>query len=256
MIHFYLTEYNNYTTSNGVWISGFFGSGKSHLLKLLSIVIDDKEVNNQSSAEIFVKKCEDQDSFLGAELKKAVSVPSKSILFNIDQKAAIISSNDVDKLLSVFQSVLDEACGYHKEGYIAKFERDLDEQGLYEQFKDEFTKASPENKSWDVGREEALFFPDIINTAYKIVTKQTDTNDIVDRYIKTYKVSVEDFANQVKSFISKQEKGFRLNFFVDEVGQFIAENTKLMLNLQTIAESLNSFCKGKAWIIVTAQEAL
>ena len=252
----FLTEYNNYTTSNGVWISGFFGSGKSHLLKLLSIVIDDIEVNKQSSAEIFLKKCEDQDSFLGAELKKAISVPSQSILFNIDQKAAIISSNDVDKLLSVFQSVLDEACGYHKEGFIAKFERDLDEQGLYKQFKDEFTKASPENKSWDVGREEALFFPDIINTAYKIVTKQTDTNDIVDRYIKTYKVSVEDFANQVKSYISKQEKGFRLNFFVDEVGQFIAENTKLMLNLQTIAESLNSFCKGKAWIIVTAQEAL
>ena len=103
----FLTEYNNYTTSNGVWISGFFGSGKSHLLKLLSIVIDDKEVNNQSSAEIFVKKCEDQDSFLGAELKKAVAVPSKSILFNIDQKAAIISSNDVDKLLSVFEMLAE-----------------------------------------------------------------------------------------------------------------------------------------------------
>ena len=124
----FLNEYNNYTTSNGVWISGFFGSGKSHLLKLLSIVIDDKKINGQSSAEIFINKCEEQDSFLAAELKKSVSLPSKSILFNIDQKAAIISSNDIDKLLSVFQSVLDEACGYHKEGFIAKFERDLDEK--------------------------------------------------------------------------------------------------------------------------------
>ena len=252
----FLNEYNNYTTSNGVWISGFFGSGKSHLLKLLSIVIDDKKINGQSSAEIFINKCEEQDSFLAAELKKSVSLPSKSILFNIDQKAAIISSNDIDKLLSVFQSVLDEACGYHKEGFIAKFERDLDEKGLYEQFKNEFTKASPENKTWDIGREEALFFSDPVNDAYKIVTGQTDTTNIVDRYQRNYKVSVEDFANQVKSFIAKQEKGYRLNFFVDEVGQFIADNTRLMLNLQTIAESLNTFCKGQAWIIVTAQEAL
>ena len=255
----FLTEYNNYTTSNGVWISGFFGSGKSHLLKLLSIVIDDKKINEASSADIFIKKCEEQDSFLGAELKKAVSFPSKSILFNIDQKAAVISNNDFDKLLSVFQSVLDEACGYHKEGYMAKFERDLEEKGLYEEFKEEFTKASPENKPWEIGREEALFFPDPINKAYQIVTKQTDTTNVVTRYIDTYKVSVEDFANQVQSYIAKKEKkekGFRLNFFVDEVGQFIADNTRLMLNLQTIAESLNTFCKGKAWIVVTAQEAL
>ena len=76
----FFNEYNNYSTSNGVWISGFFGSGKSHLLKLLSIVIDDKKINGASSAEIFIKKCEEQDSFLGAELKKAVSIPSKNRL--------------------------------------------------------------------------------------------------------------------------------------------------------------------------------
>ncbi|MDD3127613.1 MAG: BREX system P-loop protein BrxC, partial [Candidatus Izemoplasmatales bacterium] len=45
-----------------------------------------------------------------------------------------------------------------------------------------------------------------------------------------------------------------LNFFVDEVGQYIAENVKLMTNLQTIAESLATKCRGRAWIIVTAQE--
>ena len=41
---------------------------------------------------------------------------------------------------------------------------------------------------------------------------------------------------------------------MDEVGQYIAEHTKLMTNLQTIAESLATKCKGRAWIIVTAQE--
>ena len=47
---------------------------------------------------------------------------------------------------------------------------------------------------------------------------------------------------------------FRLNFFVDEVGQFIGSNTRLMLNLQTIAESLHTKCQGRAWMFVTSQE--
>ena len=41
---------------------------------------------------------------------------------------------------------------------------------------------------------------------------------------------------------------------MDEVGQYIAENVKLMTNLQTIAESLNTKCRGQAWVIVTSQQ--
>ena len=59
----------------------------------------------------------------------------------------------------------------------------------------------------------------------------------------------------MKAWLDKQDDpSFRLNFFVDEVGQFIGSNTKLMLNLQTIAESLNTKCAGRAWVFVTSQE--
>ena len=78
----------------------------------------------------------------------------------------------------------------------------------------------------------------------------------ISQYRSDTRVSIEDFANMVKSWIDRQGKGFRLNFFVDEVGQYIADNVKLMTNLQTIAESLNTKCKGQAWIIVTAQQAI
>lgn len=69
-------------------------------------------------------------------------------------------------------------------------------------------------------------------------------------------MSIEDFAEQVQAYIERQPPGFRLNFFVDEVGQYIAENVKLMTNLQTIAESLATKCRGRAWVIVTAQEEM
>ena len=82
----FLSDYNNYTNKNGIWISGFFGSGKSHLLKMLSLVLEDKNVEGQSAAEIFLKKVS-HDAFLNGELERAVKIPSQSVLFNIDQKA-------------------------------------------------------------------------------------------------------------------------------------------------------------------------
>lgn len=251
----FLEEYNNYSNKNGVWISGFFGSGKSHLLKMLSLALEKARVDEVSAADLFSQKCAD-DRLLKAALDKACQIPSRSVLFNIDQKAAIISNNDVDKLLTVFQSVFDEICGYYKEGYIAQLERELDAQGLYEAFKEEFERISANNLPWSKGREQALFESDTITEAFNKVTGQTSNANVLQHYQDKYNVSVEDFAKQVKVYIDSQEPGFRLNFFVDEVGQFVADNTRLMLNLQTIAESLNTICRGQAWIIVTAQEAL
>ncbi len=76
---------------------------------------------------------------------------------------------------------------------------------------------------------------------------------ILDKYRSQYRVSIEDFAEQINAYIERQstqenQKEFRLNFFVDEVGQYIAENVKLMTNLQTIAESLATKCRGRAWV--------
>ena len=77
----------------------------------------------------------------------------------------------------------------------------------------------------------------------------------IQQYSASYSVSIEDFADEVKAWLDKQsDPTFRLNFFVDEVGQFIGSDTKLMLNLQTIAESLNTKCDGRAWVFVTSQE--
>ena len=132
---FFLDAYNNYTGSNGVWISGFFGSGKSHLLKILSLLLENRSLDGISAIDLFLPKVVDNEILRG-DLKRAVAIPSKSILFNIDQKAEIISKSQVDALLSVFAKVFDEMCGYYgKQGYIAQFERDLDNRDLYGKFR-------------------------------------------------------------------------------------------------------------------------
>ena len=254
----FLDAYNNYDTSNGVWISGFFGSGKSHLLKMLALVLENRSVDGVKAHDIFAEKPEVKDNpMLDGALKKAVSIPSKSILFNIDQKADVISKTDVDALLSVFQKVFDETCGYYgKQPHIAQFERDLAGRGQFDAFKAAFLNAS--GKDWERGREQAVLESKNIATAFAAATggDANDAKDILSQYRKDTRVSIEDFAETVKAWIDEQPKGFRLNFFVDEVGQYIADNIKLMTNLQTIAESLNTKCKGQAWIIVTAQQEM
>ncbi|MDX9965299.1 BREX system P-loop protein BrxC, partial [Desulfobacter postgatei] len=255
----FLDAYNNYQGANGVWVSGFFGSGKSHLLKMLALVLENRQIDGASTFDLFLPKCEDNEILRG-DLKRAVSIPSKSILFNIDQKADVISKTQIDALLAVFVKVFDEMCGYYgKQGHIAQFERDLDSRGLYGRFKSAYESIA--GRAWENGREQALLESKNIAKAYARVTGEDEAQSlgILDKYRSQYRVSIEDFAEQVLAYIERQagqenQKGFRLNFFVDEVGQYVADNVKLMTNLQTIAESLATKCRGRAWIIVTAQE--
>lgn len=250
----FLSAYNDYQGANGVWLSGFFGSGKSHLLKMLALLLENREIEGTRVFDEFIAKCGD-NKFLEGELENASRVPSHSILFNIDQKADIISKTQVDALLSVFVKVFDEACGYYgKQGYIARFERDLDERGQLADFRGAYEAIA--SKPWERGREEWLMEQGNVTKAFAQVSGQepASAQGILQKYREDYRVSIEDFAEMVKRHIDRQGKDFRLNFFVDEVGQFIAGNVKLMLNLQTIAESLATKCRGRAWVIVTAQE--
>jgi predicted AAA+ superfamily ATPase len=94
-------RYLNETAANGVWISGFFGSGKSHLLKILSLILDGKVLpGGMRPADLVLPKIEDE--VVKADLIKATNIPSRSILFNIDQKFDGIGGDRSAPVLEVF----------------------------------------------------------------------------------------------------------------------------------------------------------
>ncbi len=240
--------------ANGVWISGFFGSGKSHLLKILSYVLENKTYDGQPIGQVFADKA-GNNALLRADILSAVRIPSCSILFNIDQKADVVSKQQPDAILSVFYKVFDDFAGYYgAQGHVADFERALDRQGQYTVFQEailDLTGRPWKNIRMDYGLEEDT----IAEALARVRGNQRDDNmGVLDVYYRDHKLSVEDFCQRVQDFIANQPKGYRLNFFVDEIGQYIADNTKLMLNLQTIAETLATRTKGQSWVLVTAQE--
>src|SRR5690554_649797 len=252
----FFQAYNDYSGANGVWISGFFGSGKSHLLKILSYVLENKEFDGYKSGELFSEKIEN-DEMLKGDVISATRIPSESILFNIDQQAQITSKSDSNAVLSVFYKVFYDHLGYYGfQPHVAEFEMWVDKQGHYATFKEKFKEKH--GASWEVARMD-YFDPLVTDNIAEVLGELNNTDPakyetILDDLEDKEKQSIEDFCNRVQNYIATKPKGFRVNFFVDEVGQYISDNTKLMLNLQTIAETLATKTKGSTWILVTSQE--
>ncbi|MBW4478483.1 MAG: BREX system P-loop protein BrxC [Tolypothrix brevis GSE-NOS-MK-07-07A] len=252
----YTEALNNPTDKMGVWISGFFGSGKSHFLKILSYLLANQEIEQKYPLDYF-DDVRIPDAILRAKITQAANNDCDVIVFNIDSKAEASSKNDKESIVKVFQKVFDEYLGYFGTvPAIAEFERQLYQQGKYAAFQQAFLAES--GLEWKENRDAWGFYQDAIATALQASTGMSGeaANKFLDFNEQSYSLSVERFAKQVKEHLSKKGKQHRLIFMVDEVGQYIGENPDLMLNMQTVVEDLGTHCQGKAWVVVTSQEAM
>lgn len=249
----YKTGINTNTEKMGVWISGFFGSGKSHFLKIVSYLLENKVVNGKSAVDYFDDKIEDK--MLLADIKRAGSIPTDVILFNIDSKTEN-SNGTKDKILDVFEKVFNEKMGLSITPFVAEIERHIISLGKYEEFKKVFEEKA--NSSWIDSRDGIQFVEDEFANAYAEVLSKSveEARNIVERTEKNYTLSVEKFAERVRDYIKTKGNNHHVIFLVDEIGQYIGDDRSLMLNLQTIVEDLGLECGGKAWVIVTSQEAI
>lgn len=250
-------EYNDPdATGNGAWIAGFFGSGKSHMLKILAVLLEDQEVAGKRAVDYILPKLEDDPALQSAMEVARTRHPSESILFNIDTIAPNQGRTEAGALLAAFIKVFNRHCGYFDgdQQHIAQMEYELDREGLLDAFVAKVEAST--GKAWVDVRKAALLHGEIITTAFDEVcgNKPGTTDNAVRYYQRAYKPDIHSFAVRVKEYIDAHERGFRLNFFVDEVGQFIAKDSNLMTNLQSVAEELATVCDGASWVVVTSQE--
>ena len=243
------------TDKMGVWISGFFGSGKSHFLKILSYLLANKVVDGRSAIDYFEKDNKISDNMVLADMKLAANTSADVILFNVDSKGESTGKQTKDAIVSVFLKAFNEMqgfCGAYP--YVADLERRLHSEGKYEEFKAAFEGIN--GSSWAEERYAIDFIQDDIVEALSQIGFMSEeaARNWCEKATEPYAISVERFADLVKKYIDRKGNNHHVVFLVDEIGQYIGDDSKLMLNLQTVTEDMGTACHGKAWVIVTSQQ--
>ena len=241
------------TEKMGVWITGFFGSGKSHFLKILGYILENEVVAGIRAAEYFDDKIKDE--LVLADIRQSAKANNKVVLFNIDSKAKSDSKSKTQAIMDIMLRAFNESVGYcGSSPWVADLERVLDEEGKLEDFVAKFEEIS--KRSWVQTRAKALLNRDAIIKALVAVRGMTEESAkaFVEDQTRNFTNTTEDFAKIVSKYC--QANKARVVFLMDEVGQFIGDNTQLMLNLQTCVEDLGKYCRGQAWVVVTSQQEL
>ena len=243
------------TPKMGVWISGFFGSGKSHFLKILSYLLENRQVGEKHALDYFIEDDKIVDPMVLADMKLAAETPTDAILFNIDSKSDINGKQDKDAIVKVFLKVFNEMQGFcGSMPYLADLERRLTEEGRFEEFKHTFEEEYGD--AWEDSRQDFDFIQDTVVAVLADMGFMSEdaARNWCEKATTEYQISIEDFARRVHTYVEQKGKNHHVVFLVDEIGQYIGDDSKLMLNLQTVTEELGKECKGKAWVIVTSQQ--
>lgn len=248
----YSESFDTPTDNTGVWITGFFGSGKSHFLKMLSYLLENKKIDGKPTVEYFREKYDDELSFMN--IVKSTNVPTETILFNIDVEGSI--SKDDTAVLRVFAKMFYEHLGFYgKDLKLAKLEQFISKRGKLDEFKQVFEEKNGE--SWLESREDYAFWEDdIVETLVEVMGMSEEAAHHWFDGTETADISIAQLVNEIKEYVDSKPKDFRLLFMIDEAGQYIGTNTSLLLNLQSLIEKLGSVCRGQVWVVATGQEAL
>ena len=256
----FITFFNNYnesflgsTANIGVWISGFFGSGKSHFLKMLSYLLENKEVDGIKTVERFRRKFED-DPATFMLIDNATKGQTDTILFNIDIEGSI--NKDKTAVLRVFAKMFYNYLGFYGENLkVAKLEQFVAKKGKTEEFRRVFQEKN--GGAWTESRDAYAFFEDdVVSTLQEVLGMSKEAASNWFNGSETVETSIAQLVSEIKEYVDDKPANFRLLFMIDEVGQYVGGDTDLLLNLQSLVEKIGSKCNGKVWVVCTGQEAI
>lgn len=250
---YYGNAFHTPTDDIGVWISGFFGSGKSHFLKMLSYILENKTINNVKTVERFRKKLED-DPAAFMLLDEATRSKAETILFNIDIEGPI--NKDKTAVLRVFAKMFYNHLGFYGENLkVAMLEYYVEQCGKTEEFRRVFEEKK--GKPWVETRRAFAFNGKAIIPALMEVLDMSEEDARAWFSDKTStELSIAQLVRDMKEYADSKPNDFRLLFMIDEVGQYVGTDTDMLLNLQSLTEKIGSECGGKIWVICTGQEAI
>lgn len=256
----------------GIWINGYYGTGKSHFLKFVSYCLSPQYsglafARFTEAIEDIIRNSDGMTKLddLGVSLSEVKALQNwytsqadiQMVMFDLGD-VHDVNSDQKQAFTTIFWNQFNAHRGYNSFNLaLAQYlEKALDEDGKFQEFK-EYVKEH----GYDWERNISRFAAGHLDLALKMA-KEVDTDlatDIIRTKIinKDINVSVESFATEMKEYIdSKDNRNFRLLFFVDEMSQFIGQHRDLLLQLQSLVKRLDEVCESKVWIACTAQQTL
>jgi hypothetical protein len=248
----------------GAWISGFFGSGKSHFAKILGHLLENRVVDGKPAAEHFhlrLASSPNESDIKALLFQLAANFENYTAMFQIKAEEDQMVKDSMTKIL-YRQFLLMQ--GFSSDFGIAQVEIDLMREGKYEEFKKIIEEQR--QKPWEEARKVMLFVQKDMATALaKLFPNRYKTPqealDALKQAREQFVLTPSSLATQMVEFVDVlQEKAngktVRLIFIIDEMGQFIGDDSQKLLELQSIVEQFAVKGKGKLWLIVTSQERL
>lgn len=252
----------------GIWIDGYYGSGKSHFLKYLDYCITPStrdEAMRRLMETVAAIDPMDDDHDLQFDREQLRSIANwlqkatiDTCIFNLETSY----NAQTDKKKAFLQVFWDEFNG--KRG-LNKFnltlaqllEKPLMERGLLDAFKERIADLGG---NWDDPNEAADIVDQSLETVVEIAKElnpQFDANALYNHIDKRdYAVSIERFGMELASYLEDKGDDYRLILLADEVSQFINKERDRYLNLQEIITKLSEACHNRVWVACTAQQDL
>ncbi|WBF57650.1 BREX system P-loop protein BrxC [Lysinibacillus sp. JK80] len=242
------------TKDVGVWISGFFGSGKSHFLKILSYLLDNKEIKGRAPFEYFEDKIKD-DALLAA-MRRIGAKESDALLFNVGSEASTNATRgSKESIIEIILRIFNEHVGYSTTLWVADFERQLEREGKYLAFTNKIEELYGE--TWqDYRLKFRMRFGKMIAALTAIGYDETSADFMVRNAQKEFSISAKELGKLIAEYCESKGSDYRLVFLIDEVGQYIGMDNNLMLDLQNAVEEIGAATNGQAWIAITSQESI
>jgi hypothetical protein len=236
-----------------IWVSGFFGSGKSSFAKMLGLALANRTVAGESAAERFAERAGDKKLQV---LLKAINekIPTHAVIFDVSTDRGIRSGNQT--LTEIMYGLFLQSLGYAKDLDLSELEIGLEEKGQLTRFEDEYRRLF--KKDWAAEKGKVAF---ALSEASRVLhSLDPDTYPMADSWVKAVKnkadITPGKLALRAGELMKRRKPGLSLVFVVDEVGQFVARDVQKMLDLQAIVQSLGVKGRGKHWVVITSQEKL
>ena len=234
-----------------VWVSGFFGSGKSSWAKVLGYLLWNPNVVGRSATERFFGRT------FGPRLRALLNTihaqsPTLTVLLNLATGSNVVAREGESVVLPVYRALLDRL-GYSRNFTLAELEYAMEGDGKLEDFENAF--AAIVGIPWQERRYTVLAKRDAMRALDAVYGDGSGLPRWV-RELDAPDIDADWFATRALELLERRGGGARrLTFVVDEAGQYVARFVHRMLDLQGLAEAFQKR-RGRLWLVVTSQEKL